>query len=108
MLRVKWELEEAVALFTLYFSDTKYTREDLLKLSAAYNKRAKLLGIKTDEKFRNINGLAMQMGCITYVVTNGEHGYSSASKLFYETYKLYQTLPDVFATILQEFNEKYV
>lgn len=108
MIRVKWELEEAVALFALYFANERYTKEDLTRLSTAYNKRAKLLGIKTDEKFRNVNGLAMQMGCITYVVTNGEHGYSSASKLFYDTYKLYRTLPDVFATILQEFNEKYM
>lgn len=108
MIRVKWELEEAVALFALYFAHESYTQEDLAKLSAAYNKRAKLLGLKIDAKFRNVNGLSKQMGCITYVVTNGEHGFSSASKLFYDTYKLYQTLPDVFATILQEFNEKYM
>lgn len=107
-MRVKWDLEEAVALFALYFSDKKYTKEDLAKLSDAYNNRAKLLRIKTDAKFRNVNGLAKQMGCITYVVTNGQHGFSSASKLFYDTYKLYKTLPDVFNRILQEFNEKYM
>ncbi len=108
MIRIKWELEEAVALFAFYFANEKYTKDDLAKLSAAYNKRAKLLGLKTDVKFRNLNGLSLQLGCITYVVSNGKHGCSATSKLFYDTYKLYQTLPEVFNTILQEFNRKYM
>ena len=67
-----------------------------------------MLGIQTDTKFRNINGLSMQLGCITYIVTDGKHGFSSASKLFYETYDLYKTNPELFASILQEFKDKYM
>ncbi len=67
-----------------------------------------MLGIQTDDKFRNINGLSMQLGCITYIVTDGKHGFSSASKLFYETYHLYKTSPEVFSRIFKEFNDKYM
>ena len=107
MINVNWSLEEAVALFSFYLNGTT-TKKDLKKLSDAYKKRAEILGILTDAKFRNMNGLSKQLGCITYVVTDGKHGFSSASKLFYETYDLYKTNPKIFARILQEFKDKYM
>lgn len=33
--------------------------------------RENRLGLVVDEKFRNLNGLKMQIGCIHYVVTEG-------------------------------------
>lgn len=107
MKRINWELEEAVALFAYYFKSNK-TNEDLEKLSQAYHKRAILNGLQIDEKFRNINGLNMQLGCIHYIVTNGKHGFSSASKLFYNTYDLYLNNHDIFIKILMEFENKYL
>lgn len=107
MIKINWSVEEAVALFYFYFNGLT-SKNDLKKLSAAYKKRAVMLGIQTDDKFRNINGLSMQLGCITYIVTDGKHGFSSASKLFYETYHLYKTSPEVFYRIFKEFNDKYM
>ena len=107
MKRINWELEEAVALFAYYFKSNK-TNEELEKLSQAYQKRAILNGLQIDEKFRNINGLNMQLGCIHYVVTNGKHGFSSASKLFYDTYDLYQNNYDVFMKIFTNFKQNYL
>lgn len=69
MIKINWSVEEAVALFYFYFNGLT-SKNDLKKLSAAYKKRAVMLGIQTDDKFRNINGLSMQLGCITYIVTD--------------------------------------
>lgn len=107
MIKINLSVEEAVALFYFYFNGLT-SKNDLKKLSAAYKKRAVMLGIQTDDKFRNINGLSMQLGCIAYIVTDGKHGFSSASKLFYETYHLYKTSPEVFSRIFKEFNDKYM
>lgn len=108
--KVPWDLEEAVALFDLYFkngSQLKVPSEEIAKLSKAYKKRANVLGLETDEKFRNIAGLKMQLGCIHYVITDGEAGLSNVSSLFYQTYELYRTAPERFNLILQSFIDKY-
>ena len=74
MKRVKWEMEEAVALYSLY---KKYgfpiPKEELIRLSFALNRRAEILGLDKDEKFRNISGLDMQSACIQYVDTNKDY-----------------------------------
>lgn len=110
MLRVRWDIEEAVALFDLYFRNLENRNisiEELERLSAMYYRRAIELKINTDEKFRNISGLRMQLGCIHYVVTEGKAGMSGASKLFYDTYELYKKEPEVFRDILTDFYRKY-
>lgn len=110
MIKVKWELEEAVALFDVYFNNAgnlNVSEDILTRLTEMYIKRANIKGILIDEKFRNISGLRMQLGCIHYVVTSGNEGMSNASKLFYDTYELYNSEPDKFQQILKEFNEQY-
>ena len=67
MIRVRWELEEAVALMNLYFrygATLGVPNDDLLKLSQIYRNRANILGLNVDDKFRNLSGMKMQLGCI--------------------------------------------
>ena len=67
MIRVQWELEEAVALFDVYFKNgasLSIPEEKLSEISKAYHNRANQLGLVVDEKFRNLNGLKMQIGCM--------------------------------------------
>ena len=74
MIRVRWELEEAVALMDLYFrcgATLSVPNDELLKLSQIYRDRANILGLNVDDKFRNLSGMKMQLGCIHYVVTDG-------------------------------------
>ena len=66
-----------------------------------------MLGIAVDEKYRNLAGLRLQLGCVHYVVTDGAEGMSSVSHLFRETCELYQTDPVRFRQIRDEFYEKY-
>ena len=110
MTKVRWELEEAVALFDIYFNNggnLNVSEDVLTHLTDMYIKRANDKGILLDEKFRNISGLRMQLGCIHYVVTSGKEGMSNASKLFYDTYELYTNEPAEFRQILNEFYKKY-
>lgn len=110
MIRVQWELEEAVALFDVYFKNgasLSIPEEKLSEISKAYHNRANQLGLAVDEKFRNLNGLKMQIGCIHYVVTQGKSGLSGASSLFYKTYELFRNEPARFRKIADDFHEKY-
>lgn len=110
MVKVKWDQEEAIALYDLYFRFGKklsIPRAEVEHLSELLQKRAKTLDLQTDEKFRNVAGLNMQIACIHYVVTNGAEGLSGASKLFYDTYNLYQNERGKFDAMLADFYKKY-
>lgn len=52
MIRVRWELEEAVALMNLYFrygATLGVPNDELLKLSQIYRNRANILGLNVDD-----------------------------------------------------------
>ena len=110
MIKVKWDLSEAIVLMAEYFEASSYTAVSdrrLSLLSEMYKKKAVEAGIKFDEKFRNITGLKMQLACIHYIVTNGHEGMANASKVFYQAYELYQNSPQSFANIRNEFLNKF-
>lgn len=110
MIKVKWTLEESVILIDFYFKHDESTHpseEELESLSSIYTKRADKLGIEHDEKFRNVAGLSMQRACILYVVTDGQAGFSSASRVHYDAYKLHQNDKEKFDAIVKEFYEKF-
>lgn len=79
----------------------------LIELSKKYQKRAEAEKLEVDDKFRNLTGLKMQVGCVHYVVTEGREGLSNASKLFYDTYELYKSDSQKFYEIVEEFYRKY-
>ena len=110
MIKIKWDLSEAVALFATYMEEgatLSVSTEKLMLLSEMYKRKAKEAGLNVDEKFRNLSGLKMQLGCIHYVVTNGSEGMSNASRIFYEAYDLYRNNPAAFTQIKKDFFKKY-
>ena len=108
MRPVRWDLEEAVALFSLYFQeDGKVPTESVQAFSEKCQRRAKLLGMCTNEKYRNETGIKMQIHCIEYIVTEGKYGLPNASKLFYDTYELYNSNHEKFQEIATYFEETY-
>ena len=91
VIRIKWDVEEAIALFDLYFTlpdDSDLKEKKIAELSKIYNNRARILGLEVDEKFRNKAGIKMQLA-------------------FYQTHKLYKEYPQMFHLILHEFYRKY-
>lgn len=109
MIKVKWDVEEAAVLIDFYLKHQglSHSKEELSVLTRLFRKRAIAKGITIDEKFRNGSGLSMQLGCIHYVATDGKEGFSNASKLFYDTYSLYQTDAERFNQIVQGFYNQY-
>lgn len=110
MKKVRWELEEAVALFDAYVKNGKrlgVPKNVLEALNRIYNRRAQVLGLDVDEKFRNIAGLNMQLAGIHYVVTDGEEGLANAGKIFYEVNDLYEQDQEQYEKVLESFYEKY-
>jgi hypothetical protein len=111
-MKVKWHLEEAVMLVELYGRVEKLNaiilKQEIEKLSLILNKRAEILQIPTDDRFRNVNGIYMQLENIRYIQTNGREGLSAYSKVAQEAYQLNYEMPEVFNRIVQEFIEKYM
>ena len=52
--------------------------------------------------YRNKNGIAIQLGCIKYILTDGKHGFSHGSKVYEEIVHIYQNNPDKFYKILEQ------
>ena len=110
MKKINWHVEEAVALYALYFRYPKYTnisKDEMLELSEILKLRAKILNYNVSDKYRNLEGISKQLGNIHYVVTDGKEGLKNTSKIFYETFELYKKFPKIFDRILKEFYDKY-
>ncbi len=111
MIKVAWDVEELVALIDVYRkSDGKTTdqiEKELMDLLKSLTLRAQKLGIKHDEKFRNLNGMKMMFQNVVYTATNGHQGLSSVSSSLQKVYKMLLTNPDVFELILEEFTGRY-
>lgn len=110
MKRINWDLEEAAALYDLYFKfgqTLSVDKDKLEQLSEILNRRAKLKGWIVDDKFRNVTGLSMQVATIHYIVTDGKEGLKNSSKMFREVYDLYKEDPEKFYGIVEEFYLKY-
>ena len=111
MIRVKWDIEELVALIDIYRRSSSKSNDEikseLSELSQILQKRADHLGIRHDEKFRNMSGMAMMYENVVYVATKGQKGMSAASNAMYQVFEMSQTCPDVFDLILKEFRKKY-
>lgn len=110
MKRVNWDLEEAVALYDLYFKSGQTLSVDknkLEQLSEILNRRAQLKGWIVDNKFRNVTGLSMQIATIHYIVIGGKEGLKNSSKMFREVYDLYKEDPEKFDRMVKKFYLKY-
>ncbi len=111
MIRVKWQLEEIVALVDLYKRtvclDKAARVTEIEKLSILLNRRADVLGIKRDEKYRNITGITMMYENVRYVATNGEKGLSAANKLIYEVWDMSINNPELINQIYKQVLDKY-
>ena len=111
MKRIKWAMEEAVAIVDLYFRFEDGTITDLeselMKLSETLNRRADILGIVHDDKFRNFNGMKCIFQNVRYCATGGEVGLSNVSRLHQQTVELYFNDRKKFDEVLNAFREKY-
>ena len=80
---------------------------ELIRLSEILNRRADILNIKRDSKFRNFNGMKCIFQNVRYAATDGKVGLSSASQLHYDVIDLYYKERKIFDKILEDFYQKY-
>lgn len=111
MQKINWDVEELVALINIFERSERGQISDLGNeletLSSTLNKRARILGIPHDEKFRNLNGMKLMYQNVSYVASHGMQGLSAASKKMYLVYDLFMTKREVFDLILHEYLNKY-
>lgn len=110
MIKVKWDLPEAVVLLDALLANwgrTSVPDTTLLELSQMYKRKAMSTGISFDEKYRNLAGLKMQLACLQYIVSNGHTGMPNAGKVFYEAYSLFQEDPETFRRIKTDFYSRF-
>ena len=107
----RWDLEEWVVLAQLYFANKEKTRTELSAelegLSQMLIRRADMLGIDHDDKYRNVNGLAMQFDRLKYMDTGGEKGLSAYSALGQAAIDMYYREPEEFERIAMNCWDKY-
>ena len=111
MIKVKWDIEEAVAIVDVYFKyqrgEIKDLGKSLERLSQTLIKRADILNIKHDDKFRNLNGMKSILANVEYIDSDGSVGLSNASKIIRTAVELYKNDRDQFDNFLIRFQEKY-
>lgn len=110
MKRIRWTLDESIVLVDAYIKNGQkmpLPAYETLRISELLNRRAKILGLEVDDKFRNKAGLNMQVACIHYVFTDGAEGLSNANDMFYKAYNLYTRDRDEFYKVLDAFYKQY-
>lgn len=106
-IRIPWSLTESVIVLDALISylDGKVTLKSLkTDVSSFLRKYAVYRGIEIDDKFRNENGIAMQLWVMEYYFTGGKHGLKKdqCPKIFQEAIDLYHQDRKEFERVLQE------
>lgn len=107
-MRVTWDKFEAALIIDMFY---KIKAGEISKQEGAtiVSNRLRQYGVKRgieiDEKYRNINGIMMQLNAVEYAVTDGKYGLSSCSQIFKEIVELYKSNYKVFSFVLVEANK---
>ena len=108
-IRVSWSIYEQVFLLGMFQKiligqlDRKQAIKDI---SVALRELAIRGGIEIDSKYRNENGIAMQMSKLEYVYTGKKSGFPTESGWYYDVVDLYRNNSDKYNKILQETLQK--
>lgn len=108
--RTVWNKFEVALLMDAYqrVSKGKVVRKDAVSaLSKRLRNRMIMNGIEISDKYRNENGIQLQMSALEYIITEGEKGMSSPNKLFEDIVDMYANCHDEYGKILDEAFEMY-
>lgn len=108
--RVIWNKFEAALLVDTYEKVAKgeIARKDAIsKLSKRLRYRMIKNGIEVNEKYRNENGIQLQLSIMEYILTDGEKGLANHSQLFEEIAGLSKNDRGDFVGLLEEAFRMY-
>ena len=106
-MRVTWNEYEAALIVEMFYkikSGEVRKMEGASIVSERLRKYGIVQGINIDTKYRNINGILMQLNAIEYADSEGKKGLSSCSKLFMQMVALYKNQEEKFIDVLQKAN----
>ncbi len=105
MKRIPWDLQEAAVLLQglLDVQDGKISRTDAIAhISTVLRNRAARQHHDIDEKFRNENGISMQMAHLEYGLTEGKSGWKPTCRWQDKILDIYHNEPDTYKRLLHE------
>lgn len=108
-VRIEWnEYEEAILLCDLIkvLNHERERKQAVKQVSKQLRQLAVINGIAVDDKFRNENGIALQMSKLEYVYTNGESGLHVATGWYFSIVEIYRHNHKKYLELLGEAMEK--
>lgn len=103
MKRIFWDMEEAAVLLQglLDVREGKVSRKNAIaRVSKELRTRAIRRHGDIDEKFRNENGIDIQMAHLEYALTDGEAGWKPAYQWQYKILDIFHNEPETFSKLL--------
>lgn len=104
-IRIVWsEHEQAVLLQALIdvLNQKIEKKQAISKVSKRLRKEAELRGLEIDVKFRNDNGISLQMSCLEYAYTDGKSGLYVTCGWYFDIVNTYRNDQDKFCKLLKE------
>ena len=102
--RIVWdEHEQAVLLQALVdvLNHEIERKQAISEVSKRLREEAESRGIVIDEKFRNENGISLQMSCLEYAYTGGKTGLHVTRGWYFDIVNTYQNDQNVFVELLK-------
>lgn len=102
--RIVWdEHEQAVLLQALVdvLNHEIERKQAISEVSKRLREEAESRGIVIDEKFRNENGISLQMNCLEYAYTGGKTGLHVTRGWYFDIVNTYQNDQNVFVELLK-------
>lgn len=109
-MRKNWDCYEVAKLIDTYFKTQscqtpKEKNKVLGDLSTSLRNYAIKQGLEIDEKYRNLNGMILQLSHMEYVITSGKKGLPNAPKIFIDVFDIYKSNVGEYEKILGKANE---
>ena len=104
-ISIPWnEYEQAILLQTLIdvLEDKIERKQVISEVSGKLRKLAVDQGLIIDEKFRNKNGIRLQMSCLEYAYTDGKSGMQVKGGWYFDIVQKYRDNRDLFEKLLLE------
>lgn len=104
-IRIVWsEHEQAILLQALIdVLNHKIERKQAIsEVSKRLRKEAELRGLEINVKFRNDNGISLQMNCLEYAYTDGKSGLHVARGWYFDIVNTYRNDQEEFYKLLRE------
>lgn len=103
MKRILWDMEEAAVLLDglLQVQAGKISRSDAIaSVSEELRARAGRRHLDVDKKFRNKNGISLQMAHLEFGLTDGEAGWEPAYQWQAKILDIYYNEPETYKKLL--------